>query len=140
MLPAEAHAKLSFRLVGAQDPATILESFEAYVRASLPPDCTASFRGPDGSRAVTVPVEAPEFALARQALSEEWPKPAVFVGCGGSLPIAELFRDVLGMDSLLIGFGLEDDAIHAPNEKYDLACFHKGTRSWVRVLAALTGG
>jgi acetylornithine deacetylase/succinyl-diaminopimelate desuccinylase-like protein len=139
VLPAEAHAKISFRLVGEQDPAKIVESFRAYVRASLPPDCTASFRGKDGSRAVTLPVEAPEFAAARAALSDEWANPAVFVGCGGSIPVVGHFREILGMDSLLIGFGQEDDAIHSPNEKYDLASFHKGTRSWARVLAALTG-
>ena len=139
VLPAEAHARVSFRLVGEQDPAKVIESFRAYVRASLPPDCTVSFRGKEGSRAVTLPVDAPEFAAARQALSDEWANPAVFVGCGGSIPVVGYFRDILGMDSLLIGFGREDDAIHSPNEKYDLVSFHKGARSWARVLAALTG-
>ena len=139
MLPAEAHAKVSFRLVGEQDPGEVIESLRAYVRAGLPPDCTASFRGKQGSRAVTLPVDAPEFSAARQALSDEWANPAVFVGCGGSIPVVGHFREILGMDSLLIGFGQEDDAIHSPNEKYDLASFHKGARSWARVLAALTG-
>ena len=139
VLPAEAHAKISFRLVGEQDPAKVIESFRAYVRASLPPDCRVSFRGKDGARATTLPMDAPEFAAARQALSDEWAKPAVFVGCGGSIPVVGHFREILGMDSLLIGFGQEDDAIHSPNEKYDLASFHKGTRSWARVLGALTG-
>jgi acetylornithine deacetylase/succinyl-diaminopimelate desuccinylase-like protein len=139
VLPAEAHAKVSFRLVGDQDPAKILESFEAQVRAGLPPDCRVTFRGKDPSRAVSLPVGAPEFERARRALSEEWPRPAAFIGCGGSIPIVGHFRDILGMDSILIGFGQEDDAIHSPNEKYDLASFHKGARSWARVLEALTG-
>ncbi len=139
VLPAEAHAKISFRLVGAQDPRKVLESFRAYVRASLPPDCTVSFDSKDPAPATTLPVEAPEFARARQALSDEWPKPAVFVGCGGSIPVVGHFREILGMDSILIGFGQEDDAIHSPNEKYDLRSFHKGIRSWARVLAALSG-
>jgi acetylornithine deacetylase/succinyl-diaminopimelate desuccinylase-like protein len=138
VLPAEAHAKLTFRLVGDQDPEAVVEGFEAHVGAHLPPDCTASFVRKTGSRATVLPVEAPEFGLARRALSEEWPREAAFVGCGGSIPIVGHFREILGMDSLLIGFGQADDAIHSPNEKYDLASFHKGTRSWARVLEALT--
>lgn len=139
VLPARASAKISFRLVGDQDPEKIVASFRAYVTASLPPDCTASFIGKDASRATNLPVDAPEFAAAQAALSAEWPNPAVFVGCGGSIPIVGHFREILGMDSILIGFGQEDDAIHSPNEKYDLASFHKGTRSWARVIAALNG-
>ena len=139
VLPAKAQAKVSFRLVGDQDPEKIVESFHAYVRGNLPPDCRASFVGKDASPATTLPVDAPEFAAARAALSDEWPKPAVFVGCGGSIPVVGHFRRILGMDSILIGYGQEDDAIHSPNEKYDLASFHKGIRSWARVLAALNG-
>ncbi|WP_111431737.1 dipeptidase [Rhodobacteraceae bacterium DSL-40] len=138
VLPAEAHAKVSFRLVGDQDPEKILESFRAFVAENLPADCSARFAMKEPSRATVLPVEAPEFARARAALSEEWPKPAVFAGCGGSIPIVGHFKEILGMDSLLIGFGQEDDAIHSPNEKYDLASFHKGMRSWARVLDALT--
>jgi acetylornithine deacetylase/succinyl-diaminopimelate desuccinylase-like protein len=139
VLPAEVHARVSFRLVGEQDPRRVIASFREYVRGRLPADCSVSFRGKEGSRAVTLPVDAPEFTKAQQALSDEWAHPAVFVGCGGSIPVVGHFREVLGMDSLLIGFGQEDDAIHSPNEKYDLASFHKGARSWARVLAALTG-
>ena len=139
VLPAEAHAKVSFRLVGDQDPEAVVRSFEAHVRACLPPDCEASFIRKGGSPAMTMPVDAPEFGKAREALSAEWPRPAIFVGAGGSIPVVGHFQRVLGMNSVLIGFGQRDDAIHSPNEKYDLASFHKGARSWARVLAALTG-
>ena len=79
----------------------------------------------------------PAFELARQALTAEWGRPAAFVGAGGSIPIAGYFKTILGMDAMLIGFGRDDDNIHSPNEKYDLECFHKGIRSWARVLARL---
>jgi len=138
VLPSEAHAKVSFRLVPGQDPDALRGHFRDWVRAQLPADCTVEFHAHGNGPAGVMSVEAPAFDAARQALSEEWGKPAAFVGCGGSIPIAGYFKTVLGMDAMLIGFGRDDDLIHSPNEKYDLECFHKGIRSWARVLARLT--
>ncbi len=137
VLPSKATAKVSFRLVGRQDPAKVREAFRASVRAMLPADCKVEFRPHGGAPASVMDTSSPAFEAARQALSAEWPRPAAFTGSGGSIPVAGYFKSILGMDSLLTGFGLDDDLIHSPNEKYDLRSFHKGIRSWARILAAL---
>ena len=137
VLPSEAHAKISFRLVGQQDPHAIRENFRAHVRSMLPPDCTVEFHGHGASPAGMMEIADPAFEKARGALTAEWGRPASYVGCGGSIPIAGYFKSILGMDAMLIGFGRDDDQIHSPNEKYDVESFHKGIRSWARILAAL---
>ncbi|RMH50223.1 MAG: M20/M25/M40 family metallo-hydrolase [Alphaproteobacteria bacterium] len=140
VLPASAMAKVSFRLVPGQDPERIRAAFRAHVEAGLPPDARAEFHPHGGAPATVLPTDSPPFQKARAALSQEWERPAVFMGMGGSIPIVGHFHKVLGMNSLLIGFAQKDDALHAPNEKYDLASFHRGARSWARVLHALAGG
>ena len=137
VIPAKASAKVSFRLVGEQDPDAIRAQFRAFVKARVPADCKAEFLSHGGDRAVTQPHDSPWVAKARRALSQEWGREAVLITMGGSIPIVTQFKHMLGMDSLMIGFGLEDDRIHSPNEKYELTSFHRGTRSWARVLAAV---
>jgi acetylornithine deacetylase/succinyl-diaminopimelate desuccinylase-like protein len=137
VLPAEAHAKVSFRLVGNQDPDALRLAFRSWVAAQLPPDCTVAWKSHGNSPAGVMAITDPAFEAARHALTEEWGRPAAYVGCGGSIPIAGYFKTVLGMDAMLLGFGRDDDQIHSPNEKYDVESFHKGIRSWARVLAKL---
>ncbi len=140
VIAAKASAKISFRLVGTQDPAKVRESFRAFVQARIPADCKVEFHEHGGSPAIQLSYDSPELTKAKNALSDEWPKPAVIIGMGGSIPIVGDFQKMLGMDSLLVGFGLTDDRIHSPNEKYDLNSFHKGIRSWIRILDALANG
>lgn len=139
VLPSKAMAKVSFRLVGDQDPEKIRAAFRAHVQTRLPADCSAEFVPHGGSRASIVSADMPFLPPALTALEAEWQRPAAVIGCGGSIPVVTEVQQALDMDSLLIGFGLEDDRVHSPNEKYDLTCFHKGIRSWIRVLYALTG-
>ena len=104
----------------------------------MPPDCDIVWHdGIDGSPASVMEIGDPAFEAARQALTEEWGRAAAFVGAGGSIPVAGYFKTILGMDAMLIGFGRDDDQIHSPNEKYDLESFHKGIRSWARILARI---
>jgi len=137
VIPSQAMAKVSFRLVGAQDPQKIRDSFRTFVRARLPIDCKVEFGEFGSAPAIELPFDNPALVKTRAALSAEWGKKAVMVGEGGSIPIVGDFKRVLGMDTIMVGFALDDDRVHSPNEKYDLISFHKGTRSWARILAAL---
>jgi acetylornithine deacetylase/succinyl-diaminopimelate desuccinylase-like protein len=137
VLPAEARAKVSFRLVGRQNPEKISQSFRAFVRERLPADVKAEFISHASSPAITVATKSEALRRARRALEGEWGKPALLIGSGGSIPIVGAFKRELNMDALLIGFSLDDDKAHSPNEKYERSLFHKGARSWARILAAL---
>jgi acetylornithine deacetylase/succinyl-diaminopimelate desuccinylase-like protein len=137
VIPGKAMAKVSFRLVGAQDPDKIRAAFRAFVSARVPSDCSVDFGNFTSAPAFDVAFDNPALAKARTALADEWGKKAVTVGAGGSIPIVGDFKTVLGMDTLMVGFALDDDRVHSPNEKYDLRSFHKGIRSWARILAAL---
>jgi acetylornithine deacetylase/succinyl-diaminopimelate desuccinylase-like protein len=139
VLPAQASAKFSFRLVGTQDPGKIAASFRSFVQAHLPRDCRAEFISHGASPAHQLPFSSDALTRAVAALRAEWNTEPVLAGCGGSIPIVGAFKQDLGMDALMIGFGLDDDRIHSPNEKYELSSFHKGARSWARVLDALAG-
>lgn len=137
VIPGEASAKVSFRLVGDQDPVKIRDNFRAFVRERLPADCKVEFGNFGLGGALQLSFDNPALNKAREVLGEEWGKKAVTVGAGGSIPIVSDFKSVLGMDSLLVGFALDDDRVHSPNEKFDLTCYHKGIRSWARILHAL---
>ena len=138
VIAAQASAKVSFRLVHKQDPKKIEAAFQEFVRSRIPADCSAEFHPHGGSPAIQLSYDSPFLIKAKAALTDEWNKDALTLAMGGSIPIVGDFQKFLGMESLMIGFGLSDDRIHSPNEKYELSSFHKGQRSWARVLDALT--
>lgn len=137
VLPSQASAKVSFRLVGQQDPHAIRKHFRAWVEAQLPEDVTVTYKGHGNSPAGQMVTDHPAFEAARAVLGAEWGDDAAFTGCGGSIPVAGYFKTYLELDAILTGWGKDDDQIHSPNEKYDLESFHKGIRSWARILHAL---
>lgn len=137
VIPATAHAKFSFRLVADQRPERIREAFRSHIRAALPPDCSVRFTDQASALPVAVPTDGAHLSRAREALAAEWGREALVIGTGGTLPAVAEFKLRLGLDTLLVGFAQRDDNIHAPNEKYDLESFHRGARSWARILGAL---
>src|SRR5690242_10578954 len=139
VIPGQATAKVSFRLVGSQNPKRVRDAFRKFVRDRLPADAKVEFSNFGLAPPMQLPFDNPALVKARAALAAEWGRKAVTVGEGGSIPIVADFKRVLGMDTLMVGFALDDDRVHSPNEKYDLTSFHKGTRSWARILAALAG-
>ncbi|WP_438721916.1 dipeptidase [Bartonella rochalimae] len=137
VIPSQASAKVSFRLVHKQNPEKIRQAFRNYVRSLIPADCTVAFKEHGASPAVQLPYDSPFIQATQDALFQEWETPALLTAMGGSIPIVGDFQSIFNMETILVGFALADDRIHSPNEKYNLKSFHKGQRSWVRILAAL---
>jgi len=137
VIAAEAGAKVSFRLVPGQDPARVFSAFEAFLRARMPADARFELKKFSGDPAIEVPVDSAFVGAARAALRDEYGRDPVMIGCGGSIPVVEAMHSILGLDSLLMGFGLDDDQVHSPNEKFELRCLDHGTRAHARLLGHL---
>ncbi len=140
VIPSEAHAKLSFRLVPGQDPSRIAQLLRDFVAARLPADAQASVTILGQAPGMAVALDNPAISAATAILAEEFGRPTMLCGGGGSIPVVESLRRVLGIDSVLMGFGLEDDQVHSPDEKFELRCFHRGMRSHARLLERLAAG
>jgi acetylornithine deacetylase/succinyl-diaminopimelate desuccinylase-like protein len=140
VIASEASAKVSFRLVPNQDPDEVMEQFKRFVNERLPEGASATFQNFSSAPGIEVNIDSPHVRAAQAALSEEYGKPAVMIGSGGSIPVVTSLRRILGIDALLMGFGLDDDQVHSPNEKFEERCFHHGIRSHIRLLAKFAGG
>ncbi len=141
VIPSKAHAKLTFRIVEGQKPAQLQKAFRAFVRKGLPPGFKVKFPSrTEAASAIAVRSDSPWINAAKRALEAEWPRPVVMAGEGGSIPVVESFKKYLGIDSVLVGFVREDDALHSPNEKYDIESYHKGMRSYARFIGEISKG
>ena len=136
IIPSSAKVKISCRLVPNQQPEAILAAVQTFVRDRVPEGWTLDIFDHGCNPALVIPDDSPWLDAAREGLKAGYDTPAVVIGCGGSIPAVGSIRATLGIDALLVGFGLDDDLIHSPNEKYDLRCFTGGLRSQIGMLGA----
>ena len=135
VIPARSTAKISCRLVANQNPEAIRASLCAFIESKLPEGCTATFTTFGCDPAIRVPTESKWLDAARTGLADVFGRPAALIGTGGSIPVVGAFQHFLGLDSLLVGFGLDDDRVHSPNEKFELRCYEMGIKSHAAMLA-----
>ena len=137
VLPSQARAKISVRLVPDQRPGDVAAMLRHYFETETPPDMKLTFRDLHGGLPVLVDRSLPAMQAAFRALRAEFGRPPVFVREGGSIPVVADFQEILGLDTVLMGFGLDSDAIHAPNEHFGLDRFRQGVASSIRFLGEL---
>lgn len=126
VLPSVAGAKVSMRLVPNQDPDKVAELFEKYIKKIAPKSVKVKVTSLHGGKPSVTAIDTPAIKAAVKALKDAFGVDPVFFKEGGSIPIVNSFNEVLGADAILLGFGLPDDNIHSPNEKFDLNNFYKG--------------
>lgn len=126
VLPSKANAKISMRLVPHQDPDKITALFKAHFERIAPPSVKVKVTPHHGGEPAVTPTDTPEYRAAAKAMEQTFGKEPLPTREGGSIPIVALFEQVLNAKSVLMGFGLNSDAIHSPNEHYGLFNFYKG--------------
>jgi len=138
IIPSTASAKITFRLVPNQDPKKIGESLRAMLESICPPGIRMELMDQHGSPGVVISLKSPYVAAAARAIEHAFGRPPVYTREGGSIPVVLGFRDSLGADVLLMGWGQDDDNAHSPNEKFSLADFHRGIRASARLWQELS--
>ncbi|MDA0975659.1 MAG: M20/M25/M40 family metallo-hydrolase, partial [Planctomycetota bacterium] len=121
-------------LVAGQDPERIRGLLRSFIESRLPPGIVATFHSHGCNPAIAVAADSPEMRAAREGLAVAYGRPAAMIGTGGSIPAVGAIRRHLGIDSILAGFGLDDDRVHSPNEKFDVKCLHGGIRAHAAML------
>ena len=131
VLPSKAHAKISMRLVPNQNSTEITELFTKHFKSIAPKYVKVKVTAHHGGEPAVTPTNSPAFKAASDAFQEVWGKPPIPTRDGGSIPIVALFKKELGLDTVLMGFGLDSDAIHSPNEHYGVKNFMLGVETIV---------
>jgi acetylornithine deacetylase/succinyl-diaminopimelate desuccinylase-like protein len=139
VIGSSATAKISCRLVPGQDPKKVYAGLVKFLKERTPPDCKWDIHQHGCSPAIRVPTESPHLEAALGGLKQVFRKPPVLIGTGGSIPLVGSVQKILGFDSLLVGFGLDDDRVHSPNEKFELKCYEMGIKSHAAMLEAFGG-
>jgi acetylornithine deacetylase/succinyl-diaminopimelate desuccinylase-like protein len=138
VIGAKATAKISCRLVANQKPKQIEKSLFAFLEDRTPEGCHWELKSFGTAPAISVPTESPWLSAASKALTSVFPNPTVLIGTGGSIPVVGEFQEILGVDTVMVGFSLDDDLIHAPNEKFEVSCFHRGILSQAAILESFS--
>ena len=132
-------AKLSCRLVPNQDPETLLQALEDFLRSNLPPGLKMDFTPFHGGPGLVFPTDSPFMQAARRAIESSFGTPPVMIREGGSIPVVSAFREILGVDTLLLGWGQDTDNLHSPNEHFSLTDFHRGIKASAALWQELAG-
>ena len=140
VLPSFAAAKVSMRLVADQDPKPLFAAFAAYVKKLAPAGVTVEVKDLHGAPPFLTEHDDPRLQAAYRALGRAWTKKPAMIREGGSIPVMATFKRTHGLPCILMGFGLHDDQVHAPNEKFSLTSFHGGTRSCAYLYEELAKG
>ncbi len=137
VIASRASAKISCRLVADQDPHTIIASIQDYVAELAPADAKLHWTVLGAEPAMQVPTDGAYTQAAARALQRVFGRPALMIGGGGSIPAVGMIKRRLGLDSVLMGFGLKDDRVHSPNEKFERRCLENGIRSHTALLGEI---
>ncbi len=134
VIPTHATAKVSFRMVPDQEPQKILPEITRFFETRLPPDCRVTVKCLGASPGIEISTDNPFMTAAQKGLADIYGVAPAMVGSGGSIPVVGMFKKILGLDSVLVGFSLHDDGMHSPNEKFELTALRNGMKSHAAIL------